>query len=151
METNIYFEINQIDKELGQALTDFAPLKLKPSKLIQTTIKLENIYGSIENIPSSELAKLHNLSQNTGNKHTFIIKTDDESKRVIKYGFRKHMTTYAVSKIIHHDRRYVQLRYNYLKKGMTIWKVETSYKSVNFNLCFQFKRLNLFQVIEPLI
>lgn len=120
METNVDFEIDQISKELGRALTDLAPLKLKPSKLIQTTIKLENIYGSIENIPSSELTKLHSLSQDTGNKHTFILKTDSESKRVIEYGFRKQMTTYAVSKIIHHDRRYVQRRYNYLKKGMTI-------------------------------
>lgn len=151
METNIDFEMDQINKELGHALTDLAPLKLKPSKLIQTTIKLENIYGSIENIPSSELTKLHSLSQDAGSKHTFILKTDSESKRVIEYGFRKHMTTYEVSKIIRHDRRYVQRRYNYLKKGMTIWKVETSYKSVNFNLCFQLKHLNLFQVIEPLI
>ena len=52
----------QSDQELGLVLNDFSPLKLKPNPLIEQTIKLEKRYGSIDNIPNKELAKLHKLA-----------------------------------------------------------------------------------------
>lgn len=107
METNVDFEINQIDNELGHALTDFAPLKLKPSKLIQTTIKLENIYGSIENIPNSYLKKLNQLSRS------------DEimAHRGIKYYYSRHVSIRRTAHLMGRSNGYVRNRFERLKQA----------------------------------
>lgn len=87
----------QIDQALGSALTQFSPLKLKPSPLIEHTIKLEKRYGSIDNIPNKELAKLHKLATplpNGGVKKCFelglsIRKTCKITKRSFGYVRRR--------------------------------------------------------------
>ena len=107
METNIDFEINQIDNELAHALTDFAPLKLKPSKLIQTTIKLEHIYGSIENIPNSYLKRLNKLSRS------------DEimANRGIKYYYSRHVSIRRTAHLMGCSNGYVRNRFERLKQS----------------------------------
>lgn len=106
METNVDFEINQIDNELGHALTNFAPLKLKPSKLIQTTIKLENIYGSIENIPNSYLKRLNQLSRS------------DEimAHKGINYYYSHHVSIRRTAHLMGRSNRYVRNSFERLKQ-----------------------------------